>query len=65
MEIKIFIRAHFFQARDSNGQQLCQEGKLKMNNSVCVSFIRGFKGSWEGARAMGGSIKLHAIITFS
>ena len=51
------IKGFFFQEEDSSTQQLCQEGKIKMNNSVCmcvyvcvcVSFICEFKESWQRA----------------
>ena len=33
------ILALLFQVGDSSTQQLCQEGKLKMNNYVCVCFL--------------------------
>lgn len=67
VELRVMIRVHFFQAGDSSTQELCQGGKLKLNNCVSVTFIHELKGSWDGAGSEGpftqlmqGSEKLHA-----
>jgi hypothetical protein len=48
------ILALLFQVGDSNSQQLCQEGKLKMNNYVCVFVCVCVFYPWIPGKLRGG-----------